>query len=120
MLLGSPHLILPVLPQREILLVPKSVDLEKLATAVALHETHDCTDTTGAALVHNAVGIMTWKDGHRHFKAYTTCAESKEDFKRLWAKSYHTFPTLALAERYTGTDRAETWLKNVTYFYRTL
>lgn len=91
------------------------VELDRLAKAVAKQETANCTK--GSAKVNNCFGIMAWTKGKRHFKAYPTKEASYEDFKRLWAKSYGGFPTLAKAKKYSGNDRAHIWLKNVTKFY---
>lgn len=91
------------------------VDLDRLAKAVAKHETANCTK--GSAKVNNCFGIMAWSKGKRHFKLYPTKEASYEDFKRLWAKSYGGFPTLAKAKKYSGNDRAHIWLRNVTKFY---
>lgn len=93
----------------------QSIDLDKLARAVAQHETAGCTK--GSAKVRNCFGIMSWTGGKRHFKVYATKEASYEDFKRIWAKSYKVFPNLALAKKYSGNDRAKIWLNNVTKFY---
>jgi hypothetical protein len=61
---------------------------------------------------------MQWdKKGVRSFKRYATCEESYADFKRIWAKSYKTFPTLKAAQVYSGNDRAHIWLANVKSKY---
>ena len=94
-------------------------DLNKLARAVAHAETGDCTK--GAGLSHNnAFGIMTWPNGKRQFKRYATCEESYEDFKRIWSSYYGRFPDHRLAVKYTGNDRAHTWLANVKAIYSSL
>lgn len=91
------------------------LDLDKLAKAVAMHETANCT--RGSAKLNNCHGILSWSGGRRHFKAYPTKEASYEDFKQIWAKYYKVFPTLALARRYSGNDRAHIWLANVIKFY---
>jgi hypothetical protein len=94
-------------------------DLDKLARAVAHAETGNCTK--GAGLSHNnAFGIMTWPNGKRQFKRYATCEESYEDFKRIWSRYYGRFPDHRLAVKYTGNDRADTWLANVKAIYSSL
>ena len=61
---------------------------------------------------------MQWdKKGNRSFKRYKTKADSYADFKRIWGAYYKTFPNLALAKKYSGNDRAQIWLNNVTKFY---
>ena len=98
---------------------PTSVNLDKLAKAVARHETGDCTAPVGSALVNNCFGIVSYTGG-RHFKRYATKEESYEDFKRIWATYYKRFPDLAMARKYSGNDRAEQWLANVTSAYNSL
>lgn len=61
---------------------------------------------------------MAWdENNNRYPRTFKTKAESYAAFKKLWAKSYKTFPTYALAVRYSGNDRASSWLRNVTKFY---
>lgn len=93
-----------------------AVDLDKLSMAVAMTETHNCRDTKGAALVNNCHGFK--KNGK--FIKFSSPAESHAYFKQLWAKSYKIFPTYRLAQIYSGNDRPNTWLKNVTYYYYNL
>lgn len=92
-------------------------DLDKLASAVARAETSGCTKWS--ALSHNnCFGIMTWdKNGKRSFKRYASHEESFADFKRIWSSYYGWFPTLAMAKKWTGADRAERWLWHVKQFY---
>lgn len=95
-------------------------DLDKLAKAVALHETGDCTAKLGAATVNNCFGIMAWSNGQRYFKRYKTKEDSYADFKRIWSSYYQKFPDLKLAKRYSGNDRPYQWLANVKHFYASL
>jgi len=61
---------------------------------------------------------MTWPNGVRQLKWYNSTQESFDDFKRVWLRGYGgRFPTLADAVKYTGSDRAETWLSIVTEKY---
>jgi len=92
------------------------LDLDKLAYAVAQAETGDCTKGAGVSK-NNCFGIMEWSTGTRQLKAYNTKAESYEDFKRIWEKSYKIYPTTAEAKKWTGNDSPETWLFNVNYYY---
>ena len=98
---------------------PVGYDLDKLAHAVATAETGGCTLGSGKTH-HNAYGIMVWPNGHRQFKRYSSCEESVKDFKRIWAAYYKRFPDLNLARRWTGNDRASTWLATVTRTYNAL
>jgi hypothetical protein len=96
-------------------------DLEKLAKAVAMHETKDCTLGNSALVHNNAFGIMQWdSQGNRSFKKYESCEESYEDFERIWKTHYRVFPNEDLAKIYSGNDRHEAWLANVTKFYNSL
>ena len=120
----------PVVPKTVVKPIIKSVEkslptkatndtfnLDKLSRAVACHETK--CGTRWSALTHNnAFGIMTWdKNWKRSFKRYATLNDSYIDFKRIWSSYYGGFPTLKQAKRYSGNDRAETWLYNVKFFY---
>lgn len=60
---------------------------------------------------------MTWENGYREQKTYDSTDQSFEDFKRIWEKYYERYPDRQLAIKWTGNDRAETWLKNVNYYY---
>lgn len=96
---------------------PVTVNLDKLSLAVAMQETHNCKDTRGSALLNNCHGFR--KNGK--FMSFSTQAESHAYFKQLWARSYGGgFPTYRLAQIYSGNDRPDNWLKNVTYYYNKL
>lgn len=92
-------------------------DLDKLARAVANHESHNCADKTLATSRNNCHGIMTWINGKRTPRTFATKEDSYEYFKNLWAKSYKSFPNLRLAQIYSGNDQAHTWLRNVIAYY---
>lgn len=90
-----------------------TVNLDKLAYCVAYHETHNGLLGVGKRL-NNAFGIK--RGGH--FVRYATLAESYRDFKKLWTAHYGGgLPTLAMARRYSGNDRARTWQRNVLACY---
>lgn len=91
------------------------MDLNKLAIAVAYHETCGCTCGVGATH-NNCFGIRYNGD----WASYPTKEDSYADFKRIWKKSYGGFPTLAQARKYSGNDRAESWLGRVTRVYNSL
>lgn len=88
------------------------VDLDKLAYAVSMHESKGCNSFV-ARYYNNCFGI---RRGGK-WQGYTTQQDSFDDFKDIWRKYYGGFPTLEMAERYSGKDRAEAWLNNVTYYY---
>lgn len=95
------------------------VDLDKLAKAVAQHETGGCK--LGSGKTHNnCFGIMTWASGKRAFKRYASKEDSYADFKRIWSTHYKRYPDIALAKKYSGNDRPHQWLANVNHFYETL
>lgn len=60
---------------------------------------------------------MCWPKGKRTPCYFKSPEESHRRFKQIWSKSYKTFPDIAAARKYTGNDNAETWLKNVKYYY---
>ena len=94
-------------------------DLDLLARAVAWAETHDCGVGNSAA-INNCFWIMQWdKYWNRSYKSYNTPEESYEDFKRIWTKGYRGYPNMVAAKSWTGNDRPESWLRNVTYYYET-
>jgi len=90
-----------------------AVDLGRLARAVAIAETSG--GTRGVALTHNNHhGLRENSDWIR----FDSPAASTACFKRNWLKHYgNHFPTIEDAEKYTGNDRKETWLKNVRANY---
>lgn len=99
----------------------QSLDLDKLAYAVAKHETWNCTIWNSASR-NNCFWIMTWKRGFREFKYYETKEDSYEDFKRIWSTKWYIewnwwLPTIEDAIVYSWDDRANHWLRNVLYFY---
>lgn len=91
----------------------RAFDLDRLAIAVAQHETADCTK--GVGVTHcNCHGIRQ----NGAFVRFDSRAASYHSFKLNWLKHYGDhFPTFADAVKYSGNDRADAWLKNVTQFY---
>ena len=88
------------------------MDIDRLAAAVAAHETCNCT--CGTADRNNCMGIR--RGGA--FAIYSSKESSYEHFKRIWGDpdGYYrgAYPTIGLARKYSGNDRAEDWLRNVT------
>lgn len=103
---------------RELQRLPPSpgLNINKLAYCVAKAETQNCTTGMGITK-NNCHGLMTWERGFREGKWYNTIEESYEDFKRLWMRSYKTFPTYQMADKYTGGDQTQIWLNTVTNCY---
>lgn len=96
-------------------------DLDKLAYAVAMQETKDCT-LGNSAERNNCFWIMTWKRGFREYKRFETKEDSYKDFKRIWTTKWYIewnwgLPTIEDAIVYSWNDRAKIWLNNVLYFY---
>lgn len=87
-----------------------------------MHETANCTKGYGA-MYNNCFGIKNGntapceKIGNSRMCIYERPEQSYEAFKTIWTKWYITFPTLRHARAWSGNDRAENWLNNVTYFY---
>lgn len=97
-------------------------NLDKLAYAVRMAETHDCSKGYGKSY-NNCYGIRNGgtapceKVGINRMCIYDTPEESTEAFKIIWAKVYGLhFPTLADAKKWSGGGGAN-WLKNVKYYY---
>ena len=93
-----------------------ALDIDKLAYCVAIAETNDCTKGMGLTK-SNCFGIMAWPNGKRTGKWYANKEESYADFKRIWLKSYKTFPTYQMAVKWTGGDSTAVWLDHVTSCY---
>jgi hypothetical protein len=100
-----------------------SVDLDKLAYAVAMAETKDCTTGIGPKYL-NCFGIKSGGTapcsaiGRSRFCIYNSKEESYEAFKIIWTKVYGGgYPTRAQAERWTGKDRVDNWLRIVNQYY---
>lgn len=100
----------------------ESYEVYILSEAVGLHETGMCNEHKApeAHRKNNCWGIMVWNNGVRSLKNYSSIAEGRQDFMRLWSTKYKRFPTMAEAQKYSGNDRAKHWLKNVHYFYNKL
>ena len=77
-----------------------------------MHETCDCT--CGTANINNCFGIKE----NGKFVKFATKKQSYNSFKWNWKKHYNSmFPTYKLAKKWSGNDRAISWLRNVTLFY---
>lgn len=93
------------------------LDLDKLAYAVAVAETGNCTKGSGVSK-KNCFGIMEWPNGKRQLKTYNSTEESYADFKRIWSEKYGGgFPTYYMAQKWTGNHNPDVWLSNVKAAY---
>jgi hypothetical protein len=102
-------------------------NIDKLAAAVAQHETCGCT--CGTAVVeegedgyvkNNCFGMHNpgGKEINGHVaKTYATKEESYADFKTQWSNGYGGFPTLAKAAKYSGHEDGCPWLTDVAKNY---
>uniref|UniRef100_A0A6H2A0S5 Putative glycoside hydrolase n=2 Tax=viral metagenome TaxID=1070528 RepID=A0A6H2A0S5_9ZZZZ len=88
------------------------LNLDKLAYAVSIHESNGCNSYV-ARMYNNCHGIRrngTWQH-------YVSKEDSFNDFKEIWSKYYKKFPDYELADKYSGGDRTNEWLNNVTKIY---
>jgi hypothetical protein len=97
-------------------LTARHVDLDRLAYAVAVAETSNCTKGT-ALSKNNCHGIFECVKGKCGPKRFANTAQSHEAFKELWMRAYGDhFPTLADAKKYSG-GPGDTWLNRVKIAY---
>ena len=88
------------------------IDYYKLAKAIGRHETGLCSLGYGATH-NNATGIM--RNGKPRY--FSSCEASLQETVRIWKKYYGGLPTLEKAKKWSGNDRAISWLHNVLHFY---
>lgn len=111
----------PVLAPKEVK-IDTSYDLDKLAKAVAIAETGNCTKGYGKEY-NNCFGIKNWntapcpKIGRNRMCIYEKPEDSYKAFKTIWAKWYKWHPNLTSARRWTGNDNATRWLSHVNLHY---
>lgn len=94
-------------------------DISKLAYAVAMAETADCTTGMGVSK-NNCFGIMewpAWNNYQRTGKTYATKDEAYADFSRIWTSFYGEYPTYAMAVKWSGNDHPDNWLSIVNQYY---
>lgn len=102
--------------------IVSSLDINKLAYAVAMAETHNCTKGYWK-MYNNCFWIKNWntapckKIGQNRMCIYETPQESYEAFKIIWQRWYVTFPNRQLASKWTWADRVDSWLKHVNHYY---
>lgn len=102
--------------------VSPSFDLNKLAYAVAMQETKNCSKWTwlnynNCFWIKNGSIAPCERKSNSGFCIYNNSEESYKAFKKIWSTAYVELPTLAMAERWTWKDRAKIWKANVLYFY---
>lgn len=98
------------------------IDYYDLAYAVAMAETGNCKLGFWKEY-NNCFWIKNWniapckKIWRARTCIYNNPSESYEAFKKIWKTYYKRFPDYELAVRWTGNDRADTWLKHVKLYY---
>ena len=98
----------------------KKFDINKLAYAVAMQETKNCTIWTGR--FNNCFWITNWNTAPckrmvGRMCEYDTQEESYEAFKIIWSKWYKWLPDIGKAKKWSWNDRAKERLSNVLYYY---
>lgn len=112
----------PVIEQKENKDNKKSFDIDKLAYAIAMAETHNC-ERWYWKLYNNCFWIKNWntapckKIWNNNMCIYETKEESYEAFKKIRSTWYKIYPTKELASRRTWNDNPITRLSNVWYYY---
>lgn len=115
-----------VLYKKDEIVYNNDFDIDKLAYAVAYHETKDCTLGYGASY-NNCFWIKLWRTapcenvGKNKMCIYNSPEESYEAFKKIWTETwYNWYPTLAKAISWSWNDRASEWLNTVLYIYNNI
>lgn len=100
----------------------EELDMDKLARAVAIAETGNCTKGYGKTHF-NCHGIKSgntypcpWTPKGKMCK-FKDKEESFIAFKVIWGKWYKIHPNLVSAQRWTGHDNAVRWLYHVNLHY---
>jgi len=94
----------------------KNVDIDRLAKAVAIAETSNCTAGTGLSK-NNCHGIMACSKGKCSPRKFEKTEDSFHEFKILWLTKYgDRLPTLEDAQRYAASEGTE-WRKTVLAAY---
>lgn len=101
---------------------PKDFDINKLAYAIAMAETWNCTK--GYWVTHsNCHWIKSGNTYPCKTKPWSKMCifkdkdESYLAFRTIWMKWYKTFPTAVQASRWTWADASISWRKNVSHYY---
>lgn len=97
-------------------------DIDRLAKAVAQHETWDCKLGYWKEY-NNCFWIKNWntapcpKIWRNKMCIYEKPEDSYEAFKKIWSTWYKWMPNLEKATRWSWNDRAQIWLNNTLHFY---
>ena len=98
-------------------------DIDKLAFAVSMAETWNCSQWIWPKY-NNCFGIKNWNTAPcekvwvNNMCIYNTPEESFEAFKKIWVAVYGgKYPTYNDAVRWTGNDKPDNWLYIVKTYY---
>lgn len=112
----------PVETPKEVKPTNDTFDVKKLAYAVAVAETWDCTKWYGKT--HNNCHWIkkgnTYPCTTRPWSKMCVFKDKEESYKAfeiIWMKWYKTFPTHRQAVIWSGNDSSDTWLKHVRIAY---
>lgn len=102
--------------------IDTSFDINKLARAVAMTETGNCTkwywkSYNNCFWIKNGKTAPCPKVGRNRMCIYEKPEDSYKAFKIIWAKWYKTHPNLVSAQRWTWHDNAVRWLSHVNLHY---
>ena len=102
--------------------VNKELDLNKLAYAIAMSETWNCTkgywkEYNNCFWIKNGNTAPCPKIWRNRMCIYEKPEDSYEAFKKVWSTWYKTFPTRRQATIWTGADNADRWLSHVKLYY---
>ena len=98
-------------------------DINRLAYAVAMAETKDCTLWYWKTH-NNCMWIKHWNTvpcpwvPKMAMCKFETKEDSYEAFKTIWTKWYGEYPTYNLAHKWTWGDRVNNWLNIVAFYYK--
>ncbi len=100
-----------------------NVDMDKLAYAIRMAETGDCTKGYGLEY-NNCYGIKNGsiapceEIGRNRMCMYKKPEDSTEAFKQIWIKGYGgQFPSYKAAQVWTGSSNPQAWINNVSFYY---
>ena len=107
---------------KENAVVKNTFDINKLAYAVAMQETANCTKWYWVTH-NNCFWIKHWNTvpcpwvRKLAMCKFETKEASYEAFKIIWSKWYWEVPNYRMAKKWSWDDRTGIWLKNVLYYY---
>jgi len=111
----------PILTTKEVL-DKRDFNINKLAYAVAYHETKNCQlwywkDYNNCFWIKQNRTARCDKVWRNKMCIFKTPEDSYVAFKIIWKKWYWELPNLEKAKRWSWNDRAKDWLRNILYIY---